>query len=364
MRPGAVDSWSWADWTIWRLPDGTGAGAGAREAFEPADDGGRPRSRGGAARRRSRGGLGAGVPGQHPAPAPRSTETTRPRPMRRRSTTRRRRPPATTTSSAAAAASPATEPYSQPRIRRAGDRVAIERAGQTCARPARPAGPRTARPEPAARRQDQGQLGQIGVLRVGRLAGQSGVDGEQGRGDLGRHGFVSSFASQALLSFSIARYSRVPAAVSLIPEHLRQLAVAQAGVELERDDLAVARRQLRQRRAHRGASQRHLGAVLDPGAGDVLRLGHERRQAPAPAQLVQRRIAGDAEQPRPLLAAPAVEGQPAPIGPLERQRGHVLGRGAVAQQRADIREHIVTAGAVQQLEPLPGARRPAVPGCA
>src|ERR1700739_4572714 len=39
IRAGAVASWSSADWTIWRLPDGSGAGAGASDAGEFAEKG-------------------------------------------------------------------------------------------------------------------------------------------------------------------------------------------------------------------------------------------------------------------------------------------------------------------------------------
>ena len=41
-------------------------------------------------------------------------------------------------------------------------------------------------------------------------------------------------------------------------------------MELERDHLAIAGGQVRQRRADGGAAQRDLGAVVDADGGDVL----------------------------------------------------------------------------------------------
>ena len=125
-------------------------------------------------------------------------------------------------------------------------------------------------------------------------------------------------------------------------------------MELQRDDLALAGGQRRSASRTAVRAQRHLGAVVGPvDSAAILGVDDERRDALAPAQLVERRVARDPEQPRALLAAAAVEGPPAPVGPLERERGHVLGRGAVTQQRRNVREDVVTAGAVERLEPLP-----------
>src|SRR6516165_4533998 len=132
------------------------------------------------------------------------------------------------------------------------------------------------------------------------------------------------------------------------PEHPGQLGIGQAGVELQRDDLALPRRQLGQRRLERGAAQGNLDPILVVRRNRLLsRLGHQRGDPPAPAQLVQRRVAGDPEQPGPLLAAPAVERAAAPIGALEGERGYVLGGRRISQQRADVRVYIVAARAVQ-----------------
>src|ERR1700744_4782860 len=145
------------------------------------------------------------------------------------------------------------------------------------------------------------------------------------------------------------------------PQDLGQLRVAQPGVELERDDLAVARRELGERGANRGPAQRHLGLVVVLGLGHVLGIDGERRHALATAQFVQRGIARDAEQPRALLAAPAIEGHTAPIGPLEGERGDVLGGGAVVQERRHVGEDVVPARAIEQLEALPGVLGGATP---
>jgi hypothetical protein len=132
-------------------------------------------------------------------------------------------------------------------------------------------------------------------------------------------------------------------------------------MELERDDLAVTGRQLGQSRPDRGTAQRHLGAVVVLGHGHVFGIDGERGQTLAPAKLVQRRVAGDAEQPRPFLAAAAIEGHAAPVGSLERDRCDVLSRGAVVQERRHVGEDVVPARAIQQLEPLPGVLGGATP---
>ena len=133
-------------------------------------------------------------------------------------------------------------------------------------------------------------------------------------------------------------------------------------MELQRHDLALAGRPAPERLAHGGATQRDLGPVLDPAAR-ILGLARPRvGQPPAAAQLVESRVARDAEQPGSLLAAAAIKGPPAPVGPLEGQRGHVLGRRRIAQQRGHIGVDVVTAGAIERLEALPRAGRVEAPG--
>ena len=62
-----------------------------------------------------------------------------------------------------------------------------------------------------------------------------------------------------------------------------------------------------------------------------------RRAAPAPAQLVERGVAGDAEQPGLHAPAPGSVARALAVGALEGLRRHVLRRRAVAQQRRHIR---------------------------
>jgi hypothetical protein len=66
----------------------------------------------------------------------------------------------------------------------------------------------------------------------------------------------------------------------------------------------------------------------------------QRRDALAAAQLVQRRVARDPEQPRALGPAARVEALPAPVRALERGHRHVLRGGTVAQQRHRVGEDI------------------------
>jgi hypothetical protein len=77
-------------------------------------------------------------------------------------------------------------------------------------------------------------------------------------------------------------------------EHPGDLGVAEAGVELQGDELAVARLQAVERGADGGAAERVL--VVGPGRRglDVLGVRQQRRVAAAPAQLVERRVAGQA----------------------------------------------------------------------
>ena len=99
-----------------------------------------------------------------------------------------------------------------------------------------------------------------------------------------------------------------------------------------------------------GAAQRELGVVLGRGGVDVGRLGGQRGAALAAAQLVERGVAGDAEQPRrarsrACACTGAACGRRARTPPRD-----VLGRRAIAQQRRDVGVDVVARGAVQRLE--------------
>src|SRR5579875_2622219 len=126
------------------------------------------------------------------------------------------------------------------------------------------------------------------------------------------------------------------------PEHLGDLPAAQAGPELEGDELPLAGRELAERGAHRRPAQRHLDAVLGTGQLLVGRLGGERRDPPAAAQLVERGIARDPEQPRALLTAAPIEAATPPVGALEGERDDILGGSRIAQQRADVGIEVAT----------------------
>jgi hypothetical protein len=80
------------------------------------------------------------------------------------------------------------------------------------------------------------------------------------------------------------------------------------------------------------------------------RLVGELRAALAPAQLVERGVACDPEEPRPLGPAARIERALLAKGALERAGGDLLRRRAIAQQRGRIREDGVRAGSVERLE--------------
>ena len=280
-----------------------------------------------------------------PPPTRRPPRRRSPRPPPRRP--RRPRPPP------ARSARPARARRRLDRSDRVGARTAarpcsIQRAART------PAG--TSRPVGRQQQRDLGELRVAGRRPARRRAWRRSRPAWRRSRD--RSGLGQAVALQAFRSFSIVRYSRVPAFDSLTPEHAGQLGVGHPGVELQGDDLPLARGQLRERGLDRGAAQRDLGVVAGVLLGDVLGVGHERRDPSAPAKLVERRVASDTEQPRPLLTAASIERPPAPVGALERERGDVLGGGRIAQQRRHVRVHVVAARAVQRLEPLPRA----VPG--
>src|SRR5579884_3968053 len=111
------------------------------------------------------------------------------------------------------------------------------------------------------------------------------------------------------------------------PEYPRELVVAQPAVELQRDDLPVARRQRGEGAANGRPAERDVSVVLGHPllrAYGVDWVDGQRRLAAPTAQLVERRVAGDPEQPRAFLAAPAIKRPPAAVRALERERRHIL----------------------------------------
>src|SRR6185312_6653972 len=105
------------------------------------------------------------------------------------------------------------------------------------------------------------------------------------------------------------------------PEDGGDLGVAEAGEEFERDQLAVARFEVGERGFEGEPPLGALGARLDRGAVEVGGLGGQLGLAAAAAQLVERRVAGDAEEPGARLAAGRVEAAALAVGALEHQLG-------------------------------------------
>src|SRR3954449_867703 len=111
-------------------------------------------------------------------------------------------------------------------------------------------------------------------------------------------------------------------------DDLRDLGIGEAGVELQGDQLAIARIERRQRGAHGGAP---LGIVVGLRDRLVGRVGDQTRGPRSPAQLVQGGVARDAEQPCALVSTRAVEAAPLAQRALERERCDVLRGRAVAK---------------------------------
>ena len=119
----------------------------------------------------------------------------------------------------------------------------------------------------------------------------------------------------------MARCRSVPALVALTPSTSAISALERLGVVLQRDQLAVARGRARpSARAHGVALGGELGRLVRARASAAGAGSSAVGGALAPAQLVQRGVAGDAEQPRARRAAAGVEAAAAPVGALERLR--------------------------------------------
>ena len=147
----------------------------------------------------------------------------------------------------------------------------------------------------------------------------------------------------------MARCRSVPALVALTPR-------TSASSALERSAWYLSAITSRSRAARR-PSARADGVALGGQLGRLVGTGLARRRrelggrrALAAAQLVERGVAGDAEQPRARRPAAGVEARAAPVRPLERQGGDVLGRGAVTQQRRGVGEDVVPRIAVERVE--------------
>src|SRR5206468_2990330 len=133
-------------------------------------------------------------------------------------------------------------------------------------------------------------------------------------------------------------------------EHLGELGVRELGVELEEDQLALGGVEAVEGSPDRLIAQA-LVLVLEGRLVVDGNIAQEGGRPPAPAELVEGGVPGDPEQPGPGAPATRVEDHPAAVGPLEGDRGDVLGGGAVAKERPDIGVDVGQARPVELLEP-------------
>ena len=160
----------------------------------------------------------------------------------------------------------------------------------------------------------------------------------------------------AFRSFVTARCSIVPALETETPRTAASSALSRPAWNFSAISSRSRGASAGERGAQRGAAQRRVGGVLRRGRVGVGRLGGQGGAALAAAQLVERGVARDAEQPRALAAARGLVGALLAVRTLERARRHVLGRRAVAEQRRDVGEHVVARGAVEGVEVESGVR--------
>src|SRR5687767_7033426 len=104
-------------------------------------------------------------------------------------------------------------------------------------------------------------------------------------------------------------------------EHAGDLAVRESARELERDQVALLAVERRERRPDRLPAERQLRVVLRRTRARVLGVALQRRAPLALAQLVERRIAGNPEQPGLRGSAGRAVGAPLAVGALERLSG-------------------------------------------
>ncbi len=122
-----------------------------------------------------------------------------------------------------------------------------------------------------------------------------------------------------------------------------KLAVRELTVKLQQHELALAKRQRCKRIKHRCATLHILKRVTRSTI--VYKILPQVVAAPAPSltQLIQSGITSNREQPGARAAAPTIEAQTRPVEPLERERGEILSRRAIAQKRDQIPMHIGSA---------------------
>ena len=148
-----------------------------------------------------------------------------------------------------------------------------------------------------------------------------------------------------------ARCTRVPAFDSLMPRTEAISALSRPAKNLS----AISSRS-------RGARVARAAPQGEPPLGAFgARLDRRRPRRPAapaassglattPTELVEGRVAGDAEEPGARLAATGVEVATLAVGALEGGGGHFLGRRPVVHQARDVGVDIVSARAVEAIE--------------
>ena len=114
-------------------------------------------------------------------------------------------------------------------------------------------------------------------------------------------------------------------------------------MKLQQHELTLAKRQRCKRIEHRCAT---LGILEHVTRGPIVH-GILPQAVPAPApsltQLIQGRIASNREQPGARGPTSTIEAQTRTVEPLERERGEILSRRAIAQKRDQIPMHIGSA---------------------
>jgi hypothetical protein len=128
------------------------------------------------------------------------------------------------------------------------------------------------------------------------------------------------------------------------------LGVAEAGEELERDQLALARLEAGEAGGQRQAPLAGLGALVGRSGDEVGRLRRQLGLAAAAAQLVEGGVAGDPEQPGAGLAAAGVEARALAVGALEGGGRYFLGRRRVAHEAGHVGVDVVAARPVEAVE--------------
>ncbi len=121
-------------------------------------------------------------------------------------------------------------------------------------------------------------------------------------------------------------------------------------MELQQHHLPFAQRQSRKRIADSRTTLDVLERLSAVAIGGQLILQLIPWLASPSTQLIERGVASDREQPGPRGTPAMVQTRTRAIETLERQRGHVLSRDSVAEQRDRIRVHVGAALPEERLE--------------